>query len=223
MLNVLILVPEITKGMKSLGPKALLQIKKHTNVLQHQIKSIKSIDKTANITIATGFEADKIKKATSSLYSDITYIHNSNYQTTNQSAIIIPYIHEHKPENLLIISNGILFKQQAITKQKLTGYSKIFILDDHKENFNLGCAIGDSAEYIFYGLPELWSECVYLNNLALELLTNLNEKQYKQMYLFELINLLIAQKTIIKKTYINTNKIMKIVNRKDLTKAKVFI
>ena len=60
MLNALIIVPEITKGMKSIGSKSLLEIKKKISVLEYQINQLLAIDPNIKITISIGFESEKI-------------------------------------------------------------------------------------------------------------------------------------------------------------------
>lgn len=223
MLNVLILVPEITKGMKSIGSKALLEIKKHTKVLEYQIHNIKSLDLKTHITVATGFEADRIHDMLDSL--NVGYSFNPMYKDTNQAESIRLYLQDHSPKNLLIINNGILLKNNALTRNLLSGKSKLFLLDKTKENFNLGCVTTNkSTEYIFYDLPEPWAECVYLDGEAvLGLHDIIQQKNIGQMYLFELLNQMIANNIIIDKHYINKTKVMKINTIKDLPKAKTFI
>jgi CTP:phosphocholine cytidylyltransferase-like protein len=223
MLNVLILVPEITKGMKSIGSKALLEIKKHTKVLEYQIHNIKNLELKTHITVATGFEAERIHAVLDAL--NINYSFNPLYKDTNQAESIRLYLEEHAPKSLLILNNGILLKNHALTKNLLSGRSKLFLLDKTKENFNLGCITTNrSAEYIFYDLPEPWTECVYLDAQALiGLNTIMQQKDISQMYLFELLNQMIADDIIIDKHYINKAKIMKINTIKDLPKAKTFI
>jgi len=223
MLNVLILVPEITKGMKSIGSKALLEIKKHTKVLEYQIHNIKNLELKTHITVATGFEAERIHVVLDAL--NVNYSFNPLYKDTNQAESIRLYLEEHAPKSLLILNNGILLKNHALTKNVLSGRSKLFLLDKTKENFNLGCITTDrSAEYIFYDLPEPWTECVYLDAQALIGLNNImQQKDISQMYLFELLNQMIADNIIIDKHYINKAKIMKINTIKDLPKAKTFI
>ena len=81
MLDILLLVPEITKGMKSLGSKALLGIKNSTMVLDYQIQQLKKLDQNANIFIGTGFESDKIRKAVSK-YNKVNVLH-FNYSSFN--------------------------------------------------------------------------------------------------------------------------------------------
>ena len=54
--NYLILMPEITKGMKSVGSKALLRLNSTLTVLEYQIKSIKSLNRRNKIFLSTGFQ-----------------------------------------------------------------------------------------------------------------------------------------------------------------------
>lgn len=223
MLNVLILVPEITKGMKSLGSKALLEIKKRTKVLEYQINNIQNLELRTQITVATGFEAERVHTLLNELKVDYTY--NPLYKETNQAESIRLYLEQYKPKHLLIINNGILMKNNTLTRTVLSGKSKLFLLDKAKENFNLGCAVSEAAtEYIFYDLPEPWAECVYLDADAIQGLSGVvMQNNISQMYLFELLNEMLAKNIILNKHYIHKTKIMKINTIKDLPKAKIFI
>lgn len=225
MINALILIPEITKGMKSLGPKSLLQIKKNLSVVDYQIQSIKDIDKNIKIIVCTGFESERVVSELTKNYKNIHFIYNSLYKITNQAQSIKICLEEYKKiDRWLIVSNGILLKNKCITKDMLSDESKIFILNKDKENFSLGCSKESDIEYIFYGLPELWSECVYLNGDATLLLRRLlvNSK-VDQLYLFEIINEIMNREIFFTKQYIDKKLIMKISTMKDITKAKSFI
>jgi len=225
MIDALILVPEITKGMKSIGSKSLLEIKKKLSVLDYQIQSIRNIDKNIKISICTGFDSEKIINTISNNYGNVNYIYNQDYKTTNQAYSIKIYLEQQTHcEQLLIVSNGVLLKDKCITKNMLNSECKVFILNKTRENFNLGCSEQQQFEYLFYDLPELWSECIYLNKEALTVLRNLfTSNCASQMYLFELINEMINKNILFKKQYIDKKLIMKICNFKDITKAKNFI
>lgn len=223
-INALIIVPEITKGMKSIGSKALLEIKKQKCVLDYQIESLQSIDNNIKITVITGFESEKIIKILER-HKNIDYIYNSQYQITNQAESLKLYL-QNKPEvsNLLVISSGVIFKHKSILKAMLKGNSKIFVLNKQKENFTLGCADQNLLEYIFYDLPKPWSECFYFNKLTIEWLRNFIIKHsISQMYLFEIINELLHNNLNIIKQDIDKKNIMKITNQKDILKAKLFV
>lgn len=224
MIEALILVPEITKGMKSVGSKALLEIKNKTSIIEYQIEYIKNIDKNIKISIATGFESDKIVSALSH-HSNINFIFNPNFKNTNQAFSIKMYLNSYPDTtDLLLISSGVLLRDKSIVKSMLSGYSKLFTISKEKENFDLGCSEKPDLEYIFYDLPEPWSECVYLNTDAITTLKNIMDKlSVDQMYLFEILNEILYKNIILTKQVIDKKNIMKIVNQKDVAKAKLFI
>jgi hypothetical protein len=222
MLDILLLVPEITKGMKSLGSKALLTIKNSTLVLDYQIEQLKKIDQNCNIFIGTGFESDKIRKAVAK-YSRVHIIENQNYVNTNQAKLIKLFIDQRfSQSNLLIISNGVLFKNSSI---KYAGRSKIFLIDKPKPNFNIGCNDSEDLHYLFYDLPTPWSECVLLDSDTIKYMKCICDSQnIDQLFLFELINILIEKhKIVFDKDFISKKNIMKINTAKDISKAKIFI
>lgn len=223
MVDVFILIPEITRGMKSLGSKSLLKIKNSVTVLEYQINELRKSYPKSKITIGTGFESEKIKKVFSH-YNNISFIENEAYNNTNQSKLIELFANQYNGINdILIISNGILFKNDAFLTSGRG--SKIFLIDKPKNNFNIGCNETQDFNYLFYDLPIKWSECVIFNKTAWENIKILS-KEYNtdQMYLFELINLLIEKYNMeFTKHMILKKNIMKINTIKDLPIAKLFI
>jgi NDP-sugar pyrophosphorylase family protein len=222
MIDILLISPEITKGMKSAGSKCLLPLRKNLTVIEYQISQLQKI-KPSKITINIGFDAEKIKK-TLSRYKTINYLVNKNYQKTNQSNNLISYIKKNAPKSLLVINNGILIKNNIISKKYLNNNNKIFLLNKFKHNFDIGCSETEKTEYLFYDMPQLWSEIFYLNEEAINILKNYDDyKLFDQMYLFETINFLLQQNISFDKIYINKKDITKIQSIKDLTQAKNFI
>lgn len=224
MISAIIIVPEITKGMKSIGSKSLLKIR-DTTIIEHQVNQIRDIHKDIHISILTGFDNDKILKCLENKYPNISIVYNEQYASTNQAQSIDLYLPSHNNiDGLLIISSGILFKKMTIDIDILSDKNKLFILDRPKSNFNIGCDRTKEIEYLFYDLPLPWSECVYLNNLTLSLLSKLFIKNnLSQMYLFEIINELIKNQVTFDKEYIKTKNILKINSSKDISKSKNFI
>lgn len=221
MIDILLINPEITKGMKSLGSKSLLPLRKNLTLIEYQISQIQKI-KPSKITINIGFESDKIL-STLYRYKTINYLINHNFHNTNQGFNLIDHIIKYKPQNLLVFSSGLLIKNHPIKKEYLNGECKIFVLNKPKNNFTIGCSDLDDIEYLFYDMPETWSEIFYLNEKALNILSQSDPKIFENMYLFEVINFLLGKNIVFKKTYINKSNIMKIQNLKDLTVAKLFI
>jgi CTP:phosphocholine cytidylyltransferase-like protein len=223
MLDVVIIVPEITKGMKSIGSKALLKIKDSLSILEYQIQQLKKTYKKSHIHVIAGFEVEKIKKTL--VKYNVNIIYNDAYLSTNQSKCLELFLKQHNSHSLLIVSNGILFKNDPfdITTDDS---SKVFLIDKPKINFNIGCCedSGGDLNYLFYDLPVAWSECVYLNSQAIEKLKYISKEQnISQMYLFETINHLVSNNILFTKQYISKKDIMKINTTKDLGRAKLFI
>ena len=135
-LDIMLLIPEITKGMKSIGSKALLTIDKDDKtILEYQIEFIKKNYKNANILIMTGFDYDKIRKKIKP-YKNIQIIHNDDYENTNHGKSLKLYINEQKKiKNLLIISNGILLKQKLNTSNE---FSILYSLNKKNADYAIG-------------------------------------------------------------------------------------
>lgn len=220
-INAIIIATEITKGMKSVGPKALLQIKKTTSVIEYQINELKKNYKNINIYVAVGFESDKVIKTLSKY--NINIIYNPDFKCTNQVKSIIDCISSYDINNLLVINNGILFKK-SFGHIKPNEPSSVFTLSKSKMDFNIGCQKSDEVMYLFYDLPEKWTECVLLNSTAINDLKSMaKNKNMSQLYVFEMINMLIENGHSFKKVSLNSRNIMKISGIKDLNRAKVFI
>ncbi len=223
MIDAIINISEITKGMKSVGAKALLKIN-NTSIIEHQINQLKSINRNIKINIITGFEHEKIKK-TLSKYRNINIIYNQQYETTNQSmGLKLLFENKKNIEKLFWLSSGVLFKPKSINNTSTKKQSKIFLLDKPKNNFNLGCSNTEAIEYIFYDLPYVWSECLFLNEEAtIKLRSMLGSYNINQMFFFELVNELISNNITLQHEKIAKSKVIKINTVKDLPKIKRFI
>lgn len=223
MIDILLISPEITKGMKSIGPRCLLPLRKNLTVIEYQISQLQKI-KPSKITLSIGFESEKILN-TLHRYKTINYLINDKYAATNQAINLISYIKKHKPSQLLVYSSGLLIKNNIILKHQLyqNNSCKLFILNKSKHNFDIGCSDMKNPDYLFYDMPEPWAEICYLNQRAIEVLSDCSESSVEQMYLFEIINLLLQNNISFDKIYINKTNIMKIQTMKDLPTAKLFI
>lgn len=223
-MDILIIAPEITKGMKSIGSKALLKIKQSISVIEYQINEIKKYNSQSVITIVSGFEHDKILK----LYSNtknINIVYNPDYATTNHGASLSIFLDQlKKNQNLLVITNGVLFKNNPFKIKSTHNHnSQIYCINKPKTNFDIGYIGESSIEYLFFDLPNKWTECVMFNSSALDAIKNIDKQRISQMYLFEIINLLIEQKIHFNVQTADKKNFMKINNVRDIPKAKVFI
>lgn len=224
-MNVVILVPEITKGMKSIGSKALLKIKQSMSVIDYQIHEIRKYSSQTKISIVSGFEHDKIHK----LYNhskNIEVLYNNTYANTNHGASLSVFLESKDSikHNLLVIANGVLFKNNPFKlKNNQKSTSQIYCINKPKNNFDIGYIGGSSVEYLFFDLPNKWTECVMFDIESLVLIKSIDKKKISQMYLFEIINLLIERKLKFDVITSDKKNFMKINNLKDIPRAKVFI
>jgi hypothetical protein len=221
-----ILCYEITKGMKSFGPKGLLKSKKSKELINCQIANI--IDKNIDIFVIVGFGNDRIKKKID--YKNINVINNDLYDIANQGyamELILSNYDSSKYDGCIIINNGILFNN--IVKEIIVdniNLSKIFYVKkkntDKKTNFHIGCSVNDSyIEHMFFNLTDnVWNEIVYLDTKTVDIYKNLYNKTMRNMFLFELINKTIELGVKYEPIRLKSNYVVKIINSKDSEKIK---
>lgn len=224
-INALIIASEITKGMKSIGSRSLLDICQSSKVIDQQIQSLKTIHKNIHITIACGYEYDKVSQYVQK-YKNVDTIYNDKYKITNEAENVRLYLEKYPElDNLFIINGGILVKKYTSSYSKIrNSCSTIFLLNGPKNNFTLGCSNTEKIEYIFYDLEHAWSECIYLSQKDIETMRSylIENNNIAQRYLFEIINTILGTKPI-EKIFMNKKDIMKITNINDIQKAKSFI
>lgn len=218
-------MPEITKGLKSLGPKGLISVGKKQSVVEHQIRLLKLISKQINIHAVIGFEHEKVSQVLEK--NKVNYIYNREYKNLNQGHSLKLYLDQIlKVDKLLIINNGILLNAiEIIKKSVLDIRSQMFIIKKGKSDFDLGTLPGNNPEYIFYNLPESWTECVYFGPEDIANLRHLMSiESINNMYLFEILNIYMHNyPKSINKTYIAKKQAIKINSTRDINKAKRFI
>jgi len=225
-IKALIIASEITKGMKSIGPRSMLDINKKNKIIDQQIASIKSMYRNTEITIACGFEYEKVKNYINKRYKNIKIIHNKEYDKTNESKNIELFLDQcdtQEIDYLFIINGGVLLRKKSISFSKIKGSSKIFLIKSLKKNFNLGCSQKDNIEYIFYDLEIPWLECVLLNQTTIRKIEKyLSSSGTDNMYTFELLNNILTDDSI-EAVYLHKNNAIKITNISEINKAKSFV
>lgn len=220
-INAIIIASEITKGMKSVGPKSLLKLKKTLSIIEYQILELKKYYPGIRITISVGFESDKMIRILEKYKVEVLY--NKDFDSSNQVKSIVDHIEQYNTNNLLVIHSGVLFKQK-LGPINTNSSSCLYMLDKNKANFNIGCNGSSEMSYLFFDLPEKWSECVFFDRQAINGILNISKtKQTQQLYTFELINMLIEHGLNFNRHTISKNHIMKVSNIKDLSRARVFI
>lgn len=220
--NVILLCSEITKGMKSYGPKAFIPVGPKNKQKPLIIKQIDSIfDKCGsdtNVYIVIGFEHDKFLRILdqfypSTKYSNITHIYNELYFESNNAYAVGLALNIINSGNCLIVQNGILTNYCPKNNSK----SLLPILKNNtNDSFNIGLTLNNkTVQYAFYDLPNKWSEILYINRSDICKIKELITKyDLKQKFLFEFINILIDNHITFETEYISPKNISKITTHK---------
>ena len=195
---VLILSSEAVSSSKSLGPKCLWYYNSDIMYFQHHSSVLEKYLSNYSLYISTGFESDKILKR----LPNQKIIENPDYLKCNEAEDIRLFINSVQPESCLII-NGNSNIDFDISKMKKTESQTVFTKTNKKD---IGVLV-DSEKLIHleYGTENHWSGLVYLKQEELLIMKKLlNNKNYKHLYFFEVINLLIQNNGTIK-AYENIN------------------
>lgn len=227
MINIVFLCHEITKGMKSFGPKALIPVGKKNKTIPLIIKQINNViknykDNEYKLHVVVGFEHERVVKALKDVAANVNIIRYDKYHTTNSSGAVIHCLKQIGGGNFLFIDNGIVisYKPSNLNKSIIPIIKQNSDIDN---TFGIGATISDNRiEYLFYDLPTKWSEIIYLSKSDYDLILDLcSKKSLDHMFLFEMINFLIESKLKFFTDYINNTKITKIINYKSYNHVNI--
>ncbi len=222
MINIIFLCHEITKGMKSFGPKAIIPIGKKNNIEPLIIKQIKNTQKALENTsfkihVVVGFEQDKIIKILKNFNPKINIIKYDKYAESNSAGVVLECLNIIPNGHYLFVENGIICNY----KPKNNSESLIPVLLTKKNNkndkFTIGVTASDNkAEYMFYDLAQnKWSEILFVSEMDAERIRQLSSvASVNHMFLFEYINFLIESHVNFYIDHIPQNNIIKILNHK---------
>lgn len=216
-MNIVFLCCEITKGMKSFGPKALIQIGKKKSSDTLIIKQIKEIQKAYDDTdhrihVVLGFEHERVLKVLKD-YKKIHCIIYDQYSQTNSAGAVIDSINKIGKDNYLFIENGIISKY----KPKNTDRSCLPIIKKYDNgSFTIGVTESEAkAEYLFYDLEPKWPEVVFMHQSDLDHIMRVSrDTGVSHMFLFEYINLLIESGVNFHTDHVSGKNFNKILNHK---------
>lgn len=224
-----ILSYDITKGMKSIGPKGLLKSKKAKELINCQIASIH--DASTDINVIVGFGAEKLKKKISqNTISNVNIINNELYESTNQGyalELILKHYNTKMYSGCIIMNDGILMGnnvKEILLKSNLDVSKIIYLSSDNKKNtFNIGLSLNEDncVQHMFFNLTNnLWTEIIYIDNQSFAQIQNIYNTHMRNMFLFEIINKSIDIGINYQPIKIKNSQILKINGIKDSNKIK---
>lgn len=189
-----ILSYDITRGMKSIGPKGLLRSNKSKELINCQIENIKH--KNIDTYVMLGFGIDKIKKKIEH-QKNVHIIKNDLYDSANHGyaiELILQQYNTNKYDGCIIINNGILFdndiKYNLLNSDRNASKIYYFNKNNNYISFPIGFTIVDSrVQHMFFNLTDnIWSEILYIDNSSIKTYNNLYSQSMRNMFLFEIIN-----------------------------------
>lgn len=216
-MNIVFLCSEMTKGMKSFGPKALIPMGQKTNSDPLIIKQIKEIHKLYGYThhkihVVVGFEHDRVSKVLKE-HKKINTIVYEKYADTNSAGSVLECINKLGVDDYLFIENGVISKY----KPKNNNRSCIPIIKKHNNNlFSIGVTqTGTQAEYLFYDLEPKWPEVVFMHKSDLSHIMRVSQdNSVSHMFLFEYLNFLIESGISFHTEHLSGRNFNKIINHK---------
>lgn len=227
-----ILSYDITKGMKSIGPKGLLKSNRSTELINCQIQNIK--DSNIDINIVVGFGAEKLKKRICQTNEcSIKTINNNLYESTNHGyalELVLKDYNHAQYAGCIIINDGVLFsnklKKILLNTQTINNPKIVYIQSESKnkkDTFHIGCSMTehDNIQHMFFDLTNnLWTEIVYFDNHTLSKIQDMYSIKMRNMFLFEILNKSIDMGIEYNAIKVKSSDILKINGAKDSNKIK---
>jgi choline kinase len=205
-MNAILLCAGVGKRLKEvtgdLIPKCLVEIGGKP-IIQWQLEALFSAG-VKNVTVVTGFKAEKIKEFLKD-NKNISFIHNSEFATTNIIVSLHLALEQQKGNDLFIAAGDLIFKKDILDMFLTHGKSDIAVAIGRKEldaeavkvyvKNNLVTRLGkDLVIADSYGefLGLLWVHSSALVTVQSETKALVESAQEKQAYIFTMLNRLIS-------------------------------
>ena len=218
MINIILYSFSITKGIKSVGPRALLDInnnKNHTLIVQ-QINNLHKIfqHKRYHIYLIVGYQKEKIISILNKnklLDKKLSIIHHDDYHNYGEAWPIVSAVSSIPTGHTIVIGDGVLMSSIEIPK-----VSSIYKLPKKKNFFNIGLTENNKqTQYLCYDLESVWAEISFFAASDIENIVNtLNTHNINSIFWFEAINILIENGICIHSVPIRYNSINKFLTTK---------
>lgn len=191
MTTYLLLSAGIGRSMKTKGAKSLLEYD-GVSVLQHQIRTIRSVDDKADVCVVVGFQYNKVVKA--ALDESVRIVYNHEYESTGQSESIKIGLNSTNKTDIFIIHGDVVFNTAAIKKTKLSHV----VLENSADKRKVGlCHNSLTLVGMSYGVENKWGQIAYFNSKDFIILKELSNSCKSNMSTYELINEMIARTKIV--------------------------
>jgi len=188
--TIIILAANIGYGMRSYGPKSLININNNETLLEYQLNLIQTSFPNSDVILVVGFSADRLIKKCP---SGIRIVENQLYETTNEVEQMRLALNCTLTDNVLIIKDDIIFNQDTLYSISKENSCIIYDSSNRIDSNNIGVTVVNNyATYFSYDIDTKWCHILYLTQKENKILKNLcNKKDRAKMYLHEVLNLML--------------------------------
>lgn len=215
--DIVLLCSEITRGMKSYGPKATILLgKRKEPLIIKQIRQILKFYENCNIHIVVGFGNQKIQKIIHEYGFEykINFIEHNDYESHNNGGALICGLSECNGDTLFV-NNGIILSQRIFSDKCCLP----IVNGKNIDKFLIGSTINDGqVQNLFYDLDNRWSEIVFIPSSHIDHIKKTmkpHQNKLCKMFIFEIINYLIDKDIIFVSENIQDQKLQKILTHKN--------
>lgn len=213
LISIILLCDSPGYRMKSYGPTSLISIK-GKKLIDWQIEVINKNFSNNEIIICSGFEIDRIIKYIKSKHKklNIRIVENQLYNNSNSCEALRIAINNTFNDKILICDGSLLLNSKCLSLID-TKCSCALIESKPSNTLEIGVNLDNhnNIQHFSYGASHIWSEILFMHNENIidECRKIIQSIDYKNKFIFEAINDLLANKHNIK-AITNNNTIEKI-------------
>jgi hypothetical protein len=190
-ITIIILAANITYGMKTYGPKSLIDINSHETLIEYQINLIKTFFPSADILLVVGFYADRIIKKCP---AGVRIIENQLFETLNEVEQLRLALNCTLTNNVLIMKEDIICNYETFSQINRNKTCLIFDSHDQLPESEIGINVVDGyATMLNHSSPNKWCHMAFFTNKELKILKNLCTRHRSRLFWFEIINTMLEK------------------------------
>lgn len=164
-LTVIIPAAGLGRRMRTVGSKALVELRPGETVLSRQVAMLRRVLPFADVIVVVGYEADRVYRA---LPQWVRVVENEAYETTNVVRSIDLGIRAAVTDRVLVIYGDLVFNEAVLRNFPL---QESAALVDHsavgRENEVGVTVVDDYVTQFAFGLDSKWAHIIYLSGLEL--------------------------------------------------------
>jgi len=187
-ITIIILAANIGYGMKSYGPKSLLNINPNEILLEYQLNLLQTSFPNSDILVVVGFLADRLIKRCP---PGIRIIENQLFESTSEVEQMRLALNCTLTDNVLVIKDNIVFNEDTLYCISKDQGCLIYDSNNQIDTSNIGLTVIDGYATTFaYEIEDKWCHIAYLTKRETQILRTIcNKRERGKMYLHEALDI----------------------------------